>query len=136
MTNRRFSMLKARPAGSAVDQDGRQVGVSRRQRRRDGTGAGGFATAVGFLVRVLRLVVSVVVLIIVAGILLVLFKANLSNSIASTVHGWARSLAGPFDGIFSLHNARDAIAVNWGIAAVVYLIVGELIARLLGRAHR
>jgi hypothetical protein len=129
-------MLKARPAGSAVDQDGRPVGVSRRQRVRDRTGAGGFATGVGLLTRVLRLVVSVVVLIIVAGILLVLFKANLSNSIASTVHGWARSLAGPFDGIFSLHNARAAIAVNWGIAALVYLIVGELIARLLGRAHR
>jgi hypothetical protein len=129
-------MLKARPAGSAVDHDGRPVGVSRRQRGRDRTGTGGFATGVGLLTRVLRLVVSVVVLIIVAGILLVLFKANLSNSIASTVHGWARSLAGPFDGIFSLHNARAAIAVNWGIAALVYLIVGELIARLLGRAHR
>jgi hypothetical protein len=131
-------MFKTRPAGpaAAVDQDGRSVGVSRRQRRLDRTGAGGFATGVEFLARVVRLVVSVIVLIIVAGILLVLLKANPTNSIVSTVHGWARSLAGPFDGIFSLHNARVAIAVNWGIAAVVYLIVGELIARLLGRAPR
>jgi hypothetical protein len=90
----------------------------------------------GLLARAVRLVVSVIVLIIVAGILLVLLKANLTNSIVSTVHGWARSLTGPFDGIFSLHNARVAIAVNWGIAAAVYLLVGELIARLLGRAHR
>ena len=29
-----------------------------------------------------------------------------------------------------------AIAVNWGIAAFVYLFVAVLIARLLGRAHR
>jgi hypothetical protein len=54
----------------------------------------------------------------------------------ATVHGWAGSLAGPFDGIFSLRNARAAVAVNWGIAAAVYLLVGELIVRLLGRAHR
>lgn len=90
----------------------------------------------GFLARVVRLVVSVVVLIIVAGILLVVLKANPTNSIVSQVHDGARWLVGPFDGIFSFHNARVAIAVNWGIAAVVYLIVGGLIARLIGRAHR
>lgn len=131
-------MFKARVAGpaSAVDQDGRPARVSRRQRRSSGAGARGFAMGLGLLARAVRLVVSVIVLIIVAGILLVLLKANLTNSIVSTVHGWARSLAGPFDGIFSLHNARVAIAVNWGIAAAVYLLVGELIARLLGRAHR
>jgi hypothetical protein len=88
------------------------------------------------LARVVQLVVSVVVLIIVAGILLVVLKANPSNSIVSQVHDWARWLAGPFDGIFSFRNARVAIAVNWGIAAVVYLFVGGLIARLIGRAHR
>ena len=70
-----------------------------------------------------------------AGIVLVLLKASPSNSIVSDVHGWARSLAGPFDGIFSFHNARVAITVNWGIAAVVYLFVGGLIARLIGRAR-
>jgi hypothetical protein len=86
--------------------------------------------------RVVGLVVSVVVLIIVAGILLVILKANPSNSIVSEVHSWAHSLAGPFDGMFSFHSANDAIAVNWGIAAVVYLIVGALIARLLRRSYR
>jgi hypothetical protein len=90
----------------------------------------------GLLARVVHVVVSVVVLIIVAGVLLVVLKANPTNSIVSEVHSWARSLAGPFDGIFSFHNAHTAIAVNWGIAAVVYLFIGGLIARLLGRTHR
>jgi len=80
--------------------------------------------------------VSVVVLIIVAGILLVVLKANPANSIVSEVHDWAHSLAGPFNGMFSFHSANDAIAVNWGIAAVLYLFVGGLIARLIGRTHR
>jgi hypothetical protein len=90
----------------------------------------------GLLARVVQLILSVVVLIIVAGILLVLLKANPANSIVSEVHSWARWLAGPFDGMFSFRSANDAIAVNWGIAAVVYLIVGGLIARLFGATHR
>ena len=85
----------------------------------------------GVLARVVRLIVAIVVLIIVAGIVLVLFNANATNTIVSDVHDAARWLAGPFDGIFSFHSARVALAVNWGLAAVVYLIVGGLIARLL-----
>jgi uncharacterized protein involved in cysteine biosynthesis len=124
-------MFRARTAGpaSTVDQP---VGRSRRHSRR---GAHGFAMGAGLLARVVSLVVSVVVLIIVAGILLVVLKANPTNSIVSQVHDWARWLAGPFDGIFSFRNAHIAIAVNWGIAAIVYLFVGGLIARLIGRAH-
>ena len=124
-------MFRARTAGPASTVD-RPVGMSPRRRR----GAHGLAMGAGLLARVVHLVVSVVVLIIVAGIVLVLLKANPTNSIVSQVHDWARSLAGPFDGIFSFHNARVAIAVNWGIAAVVYLIVGGLIARLIGRPNR
>ena len=131
-------MFRPRTAGPApatgVDQDGRPFRVSRRQRGRGGTGARGFAMGGGLLARVVSVVVSVIVLIIVAGILLVLLKANPGNSIVSEVHDWARSLAGPFDGIFSFRNAHVAIAVNWGIAAVVYSIVGGLIARLIGGA--
>ena len=115
-------MFRARTAGA-----GSLVGSGPWGRRR-GRGLG---MGAGVLARVAHLVVSVIVVIIVAGILLVLLKANPSGSIVSEVHGWARSLAGPFDGIFSLHNARLALAVNWGLAAVVYLIVGGLIARLL-----
>jgi len=84
------------------------------------------------LVRVVQLAVSIVVLIIIAGILLVVLKANPANSIVSEVHSWAHWLAGPFDGMFSFRNANTAIAVNWGIAAIVYLLVGGLIARLIG----
>ena len=126
-------MFRARTAGPAPTVD-RPVGISPRQRRR--RGAHGLAMGAGLLARVVHLVVSVVVLIIVAGIVLVLLKANPTNSLVSQVHDWARWLVGPFDGIVSFDNARVAIAVNWGIAAVVYLIVGGLIARLIGRPNR
>jgi hypothetical protein len=100
------------------------------------TGARGLAGAAGLLARIVRLVVSIIVLIIVVGILFVLLDANPTNSIVSQVHDWARSRAGPVDGMFSFHSADVAIAVNWGIAAVVYLLAGGLIARLIGRTQR
>ena len=122
----------------AVDRDGRPERVSYRQRRRDRAGTRGsvIGAAGSLLVRIVQLVVSVVVLIIIAGILLVVLKANPTNTVVSDVHSWARSLAGPFDGIFSFRNAHTAIAVNWGIAAVVYLLVAGLITRLIGRSRR
>ena len=131
-------MFRARPgeAAPAVDSDGRPVRVSRRQGRREGAGVGALGQGADLLVRVVQLVVSIVVAIIVAGILLVVLKANATNSIVSEVHSWARWLAGPFNGMFSFHSANDAIAVNWGIAAVVYLFVGVLIARLIGGTRR
>jgi hypothetical protein len=131
-------MFRARPAepASAVDPDGRPARVSRRQGRSHGTSARVFGQGAGLLARVVQLVVSIVVAIIVAGILLVVLKANPANSIVSEVHNWARWLTGPFDGMFSFHSANDAIAVNWGIAAILYLFVGGLIARLIGRTHR
>jgi hypothetical protein len=131
-------MSSARPAepASAVDSDGRPVEQSRRQGRRQRRGVGALSQGTSMLARIVQLAVSIVVAIIVAGILLVVLKANPANSIVSEIHSWARWLAGPFDGMFSFHNANTAIAVNWGIAAVVYLFVGVVIVRLLGGTYR
>ena len=131
-------MFRARPAGatSGADPAVQPVRESPQQGRRDTNGVRAPERAAGTLARIVQFVVAIVVLIIVAGILLVVLDANASNSIVSEVHDWARWLAGPFDGMFSFHSADDAIAVNWGIAAGVYLIIGVLIARLVGRSHR
>ena len=131
-------MFAARPAAAAsgVDPDVQPVRESRQEGRRGRSGVRAPERAAGLLARIVQFVVAIVVLIIVAGILLVVLDANASNSIVSEVHDWARWLAGPFDGMFSFHNADDAIAVNWGIAAGVYLAIGVLIARLVGRSYR
>jgi hypothetical protein len=86
------------------------------------------------LARIVRLIASVLALLIVLGILLVVFEANRSNEIVQWVLDAARWLAGPFDGMFKPDNPKTAIAVNWGIAAAVYYVIGALIARLLSRA--
>jgi hypothetical protein len=84
--------------------------------------------------RLIRLVTGIVVTLIVAAIVLRLLAANPHNVIVSDVHDAGRWLVGPFANVFSIHGAKAALAVNWGLAAVVYLIAGNLLARLIGRA--
>jgi hypothetical protein len=83
------------------------------------------------LARAISLVATVVALILVLGIALVLLKANQSNQIVSAVHDAAKWLAGPFDGLFKLSKHTTEVAVNWGIAAVVWFLVGRLLARIV-----
>jgi hypothetical protein len=85
------------------------------------------------LARLVNLVAGVVATIVVLGILLVVLEANRSNDIVNAALDAARWLAGPFKDLFTLDNHKTEVAVNYGIAAVVYLAVGGLIARLLRR---
>src|SRR4051794_35531616 len=83
------------------------------------------------LARIVRLVTAVVVGIIVVGIVLHLLGANGSNGIVSAIYDAAGWLVTPFKGVFSPSGAKAQIAANWGLAAVVYAVVGGLISRLL-----
>jgi hypothetical protein len=91
------------------------------------------ANARATLARLVILVATAVALVLVAGILLVVLGANTSNDIVKAVHDAARFLAGPFDGLFKLDSHKATIAVDWGIAAVVWYALGHAIARLLLR---
>ena len=106
----------------------RRDATAARSEQTDGTGTGAVADTVA---RLVRLAAGIVAAIIVAGILLVVLSANPANDIVSAIHDAARALAGPFDGMFTLNSADATIAVNWGIAAVVYLIVGAVVAWLI-----
>ena len=85
------------------------------------------------LARIVRLVTSIVVGLLVIGIVLVLLEANRSNEIVNALLDTGRFLAGPFDDVFKLDSHSANVGVNWGLAAVVYAIVGGFIARLLRR---
>jgi hypothetical protein len=101
-------------------------------RQSGGTGiATSLALAASWLARLIRLASWVLAGIIVAGILLIVLSANPSNSIVSSVHDAARWLVGPFNGMFKPDDHKLAITINWGIAALVYVIAGSLIARLV-----
>lgn len=86
------------------------------------------------LARIVRLITTLVVGVIVAGIVLHLLDANAANGIVSAVYDVAGWLVAPFKSVFKPSGAHERIAANWGLAAVVYAIVGSLLSRLLARA--
>ena len=86
------------------------------------------------LARIIRMIAGLVAAIIVIGILLVVLDANASNAIVGAIEDAARWLAGPFKGIFHLDSHKGTVALNWGLAAVVYYAIGHLIARFAARA--
>ncbi|MEJ7714184.1 MAG: hypothetical protein WKF40_00160 [Thermoleophilaceae bacterium] len=110
-------------AGKATDE---RAGAGATARR--GVG-GGFLLAA----RLVMLVVSVIVAIIVVAILLKVLGANMGNSFVKGITDLAKTLVGPFKDLFTIKNAKVSVAVNWGLAALLYLVVGSIIARILRR---
>jgi uncharacterized protein YggT (Ycf19 family) len=83
---------------------------------------------------VVMTIATIIALFIIAGIVLVLVGANMNNDIVDFVMDIGRFFARPFGDLIPQDNQRANYVVNWGIAAIVYLIVGSIIARLIRRA--
>lgn len=89
--------------------------------------------------RVVRIVFAVLATILALGAVLVVLRENLNeqNSIVKLIINVAETVSGPFsrtDGIFHF-SGKNALAksalLNWGIAAIVYLLVGRLLANAI-----
>ena len=85
------------------------------------------------LARLVTLIAALVAALLVIGILLVVLGANQSNTLVDALMDAARWLAGPFRDLFTFDSHKTTVAVNWGIAAVAYLAVARLLARLIVR---
>jgi multisubunit Na+/H+ antiporter MnhG subunit len=86
------------------------------------------------LARVVRTATTVAVVLIVAGILIHVLGANTSNGIVSAINDAAKWLVQPFKNVFHINGQKANVAVNWGLAALVYAIVGGFIASMLARS--
>ena len=111
--------------------------TSRWRTRRTGAGAATAGALGSGALSLARLVMTAAVLIaVLIGLAIVLrdVDANASNSIVKGIHEGANFFAGSFTGLitFAGHPKR-AITVDWGIALIAYLIVGALLARMIGR---
>jgi hypothetical protein len=95
-------------------------------------GGAGLGARLG-LARIVTAAAAVAAAIIVLAIVLHILGAKTSNGIVSAIHDAGSWLSSWSHGIFSIHNGDVRMAVNWGIAALAYLIVARLIARLLIR---
>jgi hypothetical protein len=85
------------------------------------------------LARAVSIAGTIVAAIIVIAILLVVLGANGSNDIVKAVHDAGQWLAGPFQHLFDFKRHKVEVAVNWGIAAVVWFLLSRVIARVLMR---
>jgi hypothetical protein len=86
------------------------------------------------LARVVRFAAGIAIVLILGGIAIHLLGANTSNGIVSAVNDAAKWLVQPFHNVFNLSNAKAQVAVNWGLAALVYAVVAAVIISLLVRA--
>jgi hypothetical protein len=83
--------------------------------------------------RIVSLITAVVVGLLVIGIVLVLLEANEDNQIVGWLLDAGEFLVEPFDNVFKPDGEKARVAINWGLAAVIYAVAGALIVRLLRR---
>jgi hypothetical protein len=74
-------------------------------------------------------------LVVLGGLLLIL-DANRDNFIVSFFTAVGDFLATPFDDLFEVDSRDGGVALNWGIGAFVYFILGVVAAGLIGRLTR
>ena len=89
--------------------------------------------------RVVRIVFTALAVILALGAILVVLRGNINeqNAIVQFITDVADAVSGPFSlegGIFDFSGknaaAKNALA-NWGIAAIVYLVIGRVLGNLI-----
>ncbi|TDC65217.1 hypothetical protein E1200_18845 [Actinomadura sp. GC306] len=85
------------------------------------------------LATVISVVTTVVVLILAVHIVFAVFEANTANGIVSWFGDRAAGLSWQFKDIFQPDDPKMAVAVNYGLAALVYLVTGRLLTGLARR---
>ena len=91
------------------------------------------AAIVGVLASVVRWAGLVVVLILVIRVLLTVGGANPANGITSFFRTWSDPLAWGFKDLFTPSDAKLRVLVNYGIAALFWLIISSILVRIIRR---
>lgn len=117
-----------------ADQNGRKAKASRTSKI--GPATFWVRTRAALVIRIVFLVCAVMLAI---GALLIALRHNINggNAIVKFITGFDDAIDGPFsrnNGIFSFsgkHSVSKEALVNWGIAAIVYLVVGRVLDRIV-----
>ena len=80
---------------------------------------------------VVLVITGVIAAIIALAIVLILVGANQNNMIVDVIVTIASFLTTPFHGMFPQDSTQSEVLVNWGIALLVYLVIGGGIARVV-----
>lgn len=93
----------------------------------------GTRRAVGAVATVLRVIGLVIVAILVIHILLTLFDANPANTFATFIRDGANTFSLGLTDLFALANPKATVAVNYGLAAVLWLVITSIVVGLVRR---
>lgn len=110
---------RSRRAGSGVSRDQVKGAVD------------GVRERVAAIVWILTVIAAVILA---AGALLIALDANPNNDLVDSVIGWAGDLDGPFNNMFTFDGENAATKealVNWGLAAVAWLIGGKIASSII-----
>lgn len=94
---------------------------------------GGVRRAAELAAGLVGVAATVICVLLALHIAFTVFSANDDNVIVSTVNSWADWFAWRFRDMFVPKDERVRVLVNYGIAAVVYLVAGRVVAGLIRR---
>lgn len=87
--------------------------------------------AFAWLAAAVQVACIVAALFLVTYIVLVLGEANPENGITQFIRSWADELALGFQDLFTPEGESVRVLVNYGIAAIFWLVVGSIAAHLI-----
>jgi hypothetical protein len=103
-----------------------------RSRNASATAAGALGGGALLLARLVMAVAELIALLIALAIVLRDLSANPHNTIVQGLHEGANFFAGAFTGLITFSGKPQLeLTVDWGIALIVYLIVGGVVARAI-----
>jgi hypothetical protein len=88
------------------------------------------ADAIGRTIQVLTALIS---LVFVLHVVFVIARANQSNGFVAFTYGTAKFFVLGLGDVFTPNDATIGVILNYGLAAVIYLVAGRIIARALKR---
>lgn len=110
-----------------------EPGQSRHQGKSDVDWAEVKNKAVGLLAAVVRWIGLIFALVLVLHIIFTVAEANPNNGIVTFVRGWADPLTLGFRDLFQPEDQNLRTLVNYGIAAIFWLIVSSVGAKIIRR---
>jgi hypothetical protein len=98
--------------------------------RRRRSASAGLRRVLSVVYRVTRLVFLLLALVMLVGIGFTLAPTNPDNDVVSGVLDLAERAAGPFKDVFTQDDPERQTVVNYGFAAVIYLLAATLVRKL------
>jgi hypothetical protein len=93
----------------------------------------GAARLFALLATIVRVVCSVIAALIVVHAVFVLFEANPDNLLVQFTAGWRDTFGWFTKDLFTPSDPKIAEAINDGLAALIWVVVGSLVSKLIVR---